>query len=118
MSSFVAIPIKGHLKNWISTLAYLKRYQDVRLVFHITCTEFDYDQFYQKNWYKFYGDVEDELPPDIREQLGKELITRAFLYSDNYGDKTNRRSGTGFLIYMNNALTHFLSKKQTSVENI
>ena len=47
---------------------------------------------YKKYWSKFYRDVEEELPPEIIEPLGKDFITELFVYSDHAGDKKNRRS--------------------------
>ena len=37
--------------------------------------------------------------------------------ADHAGDTVTRRSRTGFLIYLNNALVYWFSKKQTSVES-
>ena len=48
--------------------------------------------------------------------LGKELIMIAYVDADHAGDKTNRRSRTSFIIYLNNAPIYWLSKKPISVE--
>ena len=36
--------------------------------------------------------------------------------SDHAGDQVTRRSRTGFLVYLNNALIYWFSKKQTTIE--
>ena len=41
---------------------------------------------------------------------------RLYCDSDHAGDSVTRRSRTGFLVYVQNALIHWYSKKQTSVE--
>ena len=41
---------------------------------------------------------------------------RVFVDSDHAGDQVTRRSRTGFLVYLNNALIYWTSKKQTTVE--
>ena len=41
---------------------------------------------------------------------------RAFVDSDHAGDFTTRRSRTGFLVWLNNSLIYWHSKKQTTIE--
>ena len=52
------------------------------------------------------------------EPLGKDFTTKMLVDTNNNGYKKIIRSRTGFLIYMNNELTYFLSEKQTAVETI
>ena len=39
-----------------------------------------------------------------------------FFDSDHAGDKSDRRSRTGFMIFMNMAMIHYHTKKQATVE--
>ena len=48
--------------------------------------------------------------------LGNGFTMRVFVDSDHAGDQVTRRSRTGFLVYLNNALVYWTSKKQTTVE--
>ena len=41
---------------------------------------------------------------------------RIFVDSDHASDQVTRRSRTGFLVYLNNALIYWTSKKQTTIE--
>ena len=41
---------------------------------------------------------------------------RVFVDSDHAGDQVTRRSRTGYLVYLNNALIYWSSKKQTTIE--
>jgi len=41
---------------------------------------------------------------------------RAYVDSDHAGDSTNRRSRTGFIVYLNSSPIYYHSKKQTSLE--
>jgi len=41
---------------------------------------------------------------------------RVLIDSDHAGDQITRRSQTGFLVYLNNALIYWTSKNQTTVE--
>ena len=42
---------------------------------------------------------------------------RAKVDADHAGDTMTQRSRTGFLVFLNSALVHWMSKKQTSVES-
>ena len=56
------------------------------------------------------------LPPDMPEPLGKEVDICMMVDSDHAGDKTTRRSWSGILIFVNNALVDWLSKRQPTIE--
>ena len=56
------------------------------------------------------------MPPNAPKPLGKEVELRGYVDSDHAGDKSTRRSHTGFLIFMNTALINWCSKKQSTVE--
>jgi hypothetical protein len=73
-------------------------------------------QFPQFNWTKFYGDVEEAIPVDMPEPLGKDVDVRMNCDSDHAGDKRTICSHTGFLIFFNMALIDWVSKKQATIE--
>ena len=68
------------------------------------------------DWTDFYGDVKEELPPDMPEPLGLPVQMTTFVDSDHAGDKVTRRSRTGVLIFLNKAPIAWYSKKQNSIE--
>ncbi len=53
---------------------------------------------------------------DMPKSLGKDVDVRMMCDSDHVGDKRNRRSRTGFLIFCNMALIDWVSKKQATIE--
>ncbi len=73
-------------------------------------------QFPQYNWTKFYSNVEEAIPVDMPEPLGKDLYIRMMCHSDHTGDKRTRRSRTGFLIFCNMALIDWVCKRQATIE--
>ncbi len=73
-------------------------------------------QFPQYNWTKFYGNVEEAIPVDMPEPLGKDVDIRMMCDSDHAGDKRTRCSCTAFLIFCNMALIDWVSKKQATIE--
>ena len=63
-------------------------------------------------WSSFYGKIKEEIPDNMPMVLGKELIMIPYVDADHTGDKANRRSRTGFIIYLNNAPIYWLSKNK------
>ena len=51
------------------------------------------------------------------EALGGEMYLRLFVDADYAGDGTNRRSRTGFFIFLNESPIVWYSKKQSRIEN-
>ena len=68
------------------------------------------------DWENHYRGYKEDIPNNIPEPLGLEMVIRAFVYADHAGDHITRRSRTGFLIIVNSAPIYWLSKKQNSVE--
>ena len=48
--------------------------------------------------------------------LGKEITLRMFVDSDHAEDKSDRRSRTGFMIFINMAMINWKTKKHATVE--
>ena len=61
--------------------------------------------------------TKEELPPNMPEPRGLGFVIRAKVDADHASDTVSRRSRTGFLVYLNSALTYWWSKKQTSIES-
>ena len=75
------------------------------------------NQFKDCDWKEFYGDVQEAIPPNAPVPRGKEVDIRLSVDSDHTGDRATRRSRSGFLIYLNNALIAWHSKRQPTVES-
>ena len=116
LSSYLAYPREGHLEAALHIMGYLKQKHNTRLVFDPTIPDINLSQFPKYDWTEFYGDIKEALPPDMPEPLGKEIDLRMMVDSDHAGDKATRRSRSGILIFMNNALIDWLSKRQPTIE--
>jgi len=68
------------------------------------------------DWTEFYGDVQEAIPHNMPEPLGKDLDVCIFCDSDHTGEKRTRHSHTGFLISCNMASIDWISKKQATIE--
>ena len=116
LASHMALPREGHLDAALHLFAYLKGRHNARLVLDPTYPDIDMSNFQEHNWDNFYGKVTEAIPMEAPESRGKEVDLRLFVDSDHAGDKRNRRSRTGFFIFLNSALISWLSKKQPTVE--
>ena len=117
MSSFLAMPRKGHLSQVFRIFAYLKLKHNSRLVFDPSYPEIDKDTFnIDADWSKMYGDIKEELPADMPKPLGRCVVMRCFVDADHAGDLVTRRSRTGFIVYLNTAPVYWYSKRQNSIE--
>ena len=122
MPSCLALPREGHLEQLFHIFSYLKNNHNSEMVFGPTIPDIDFDQFPKKGWAGApcsKGDgagLKEEKPPNAPRARGAGFIARMLVDSDHAGDKVTRRSRTGFLVYCNNALIYWHSKKQASIE--
>lgn len=120
MSSHLAMPREGHLDQVLHIFAYLKRYHHTEMVFDPSDPVIDESKFELKDWTSSkFGHVQgqEEMPSNMPEPRGLGFTMRAKVNADHASDTVSRRSRTGFLVYLNCALVHWFSKKQTSVES-
>ena len=121
MSSCLALPRFGHLQQLFNIFAYLKKHHNTEMIFDPSDPIIDQSQFPREDWsHSVYasGDavLKEPIPQDVPESRGRGFTMRLYCDSDHAGDSVTRRSRTGFLVYVQNALIHWYSKKQTSVE--
>ena len=117
MSSHLALPRKGHLEEVYHIFGYLKKHHNAEMPFDPTEPEIDMSQFERQDWsMSIYGDVDEELPPNMPKPLGKSMKMRVYVDSDHAGESLTRRSRTGFIVFLNNAPIYWMSKKQTTCE--
>ena len=72
--------------------------------------------FQEHDWYDFYGDVKEAIPPKVPEPRGKKIDLRIFVDSEHAGYKLTSRYRTGYIIFLNNDSIAWLSKKQATIE--
>jgi hypothetical protein len=119
MSSHLALPREGHLKELYHIFAYLKARPNAEMVFDPTPIEPDKTLFERQDWsYSAYGyeDLKEELPSDMPVPHGQLMTMRVFVDADHAGDQVTCRSRTGFIVFLNKAPIYWSSKKQNSCE--
>jgi hypothetical protein len=77
----------------------------------------DQSRFRVVDWSEFYSDAEEAIPRDAPELRGISVVTSCFVDSDHAGCRLTRRSHTGVIIFVNNALILWHSKRQNTVES-
>jgi hypothetical protein len=117
MSSYSAMPRRGHLIHLYKIFAYLKQHENSRIVFDDCIPEIDQKRFITHDWTDFYGDVEEQIPSNAPEPLGHSVKIFCYCDADHASNVVTRRSHTGILIYVNNAPIVWYSKRQNTVES-
>ncbi len=116
LSSYLACPREGHLENALHIMGYLQLKHNSRLIFDPTYPNIDQTACPSYDWMEFYGNVEEAIPPNMPPPLGKDVDLCMMVDSEHAGDKTTRRSCTGFIIFCNLAPVIWLSKQQATIE--
>jgi hypothetical protein len=119
MSSHLALPRVGHLKEVFHMFAYLKAHSNTELVFDPTPVDFDRNLFErQDRSYSPYGyeGLTEILPEGMPTPHGPSMTIRVYVDSYHAGDLITRRSRTGFIVFLNNSPIFWSSKKQGSCE--
>ena len=116
MSQYLALPREGHLEQVIHIMGYLNEHKKLRLLFDAGRPHINEKWFKDYDWFDFYRDAEEELPPNMPSSRGLPVTINVFVDADHAGNKVTRRSQTGVLIFVNKSPIHWYSKKQPTVE--
>ncbi|KAI2495965.1 Reverse transcriptase (RNA-dependent DNA polymerase) [Fragilaria crotonensis] len=118
LSQHQALPRRGHLEALYHIFAYLKKHENgARIVFDPKTPDID-ERVFNSNadWRDFYGDVQEEMPPNMPEPKGKSVTISCFVDANHAGNVITRRSHTGIIVYVQNAPIIWFSKRQNTVE--
>ena len=106
------------MKAVYSIFAYLSNHTKAPMSFDPAYPKINLEDFPSTDWTQsIYGEVSEELPHNMPEPRGMPVQVACFVDADHAEDKSNRRSQTGFVIYVNNAPIDWFSKKQATVES-
>jgi hypothetical protein len=116
LSSHLALPRRGHMDAVFAVYAFLKKKYNSTMAFDPTYPEVNEGDFKKCDWKTYYPGAEEQISPNAPEARGHEIDLQMYVDSDHAGDELNRRSRTGYIIYVNRAPVIWHSKKQTRVE--
>ena len=97
LSSCLALPREGNLKQLFCMFAYLEKKHNSKLVFNHTVPTIDYSEFPKQDWENTMyaserGELKEDVPLNMPTPLGKGFKMRVFVDSDHAGDQVTRRS--------------------------
>ena len=116
LSKHLALPREGHLEQVIHVVGYLKSHKKMKLCFDCGYPKVSESWFKEYDWFDFYREAKEPIPTNKPEERGKHVVITCFVDANHAGDRTDRRSHTGILLFVNKAPTHWYSKKQSTVE--
>ena len=102
----------------IHIFGYLKDHLKRKFRFDPGHTKIDEARFYKFYWEDFYRGVEEAIPGDMSNPRGNIMSTHCFIDANRGGNKINRHSQTGILIFCYIAPIIMFSKKHNTVETI
>ena len=117
LSSFRAAPRKGHLDRVKRIFGYLSKMRHATI--RVRVSEPDYSDLPVKeyDWSKsVYGAIEEIIPDDAPEPLGKMVVLTHYVDANLMHDMVTGRSMTGILHLLNKTPVDWFSKKQSTVE--
>jgi len=117
LACFQACPCEGHLEQLFHVFAYLKKYDQSRLVFDWTEPVLDETKFMERDWKEHYPDAKESIPMNAPEPHGQSVKMTTFVDADHGGCKLTCRSCSGVLIFVNWAPIIWFLKQQTTVES-
>ena len=117
MSGFRVAPRQGHLDRVKRLYGYLSKMKDA--VIRIRTEEPDYSGLPDQDFdwaYSVYGNVEEIIPHDAPEPLGRYVTLTHYVDANLFHDMISGRSVTGILHLINKMPIDWFSKKQATVE--
>ena len=76
----------------------------------------DYTKLKEVEWSEFYPEAEEVIPLNAFASMGSPVTITIWVDANHAGNLANRRSHTGFIIYVNQPPLIWYSKKQSTVE--
>jgi hypothetical protein len=117
LSQYLASPHVGHLQAVYHVFAYLHKHNIVSsIVVDPSEPEFNPKSFINQDWSKFYGNMEEEMPPRMPEPLGSAVTISVFVDANHAGNVVTHQFHTGIIIYLQNTPIIWHSHLQNTVE--
>ena len=108
MSTYLAMPRVGHLEQLYHMFGYLKTHPKRKLAFDAQHPRIYERRFNDHDWFDFYQDAKEAIPPDMSKPRGNVTSTHCFVNASHGSDHQNRRSQTGILIFCKSC-TYYLA---------
>ena len=101
LSNHLALPREGHLEQALHIVGYLNRRKKLRLLFDSGYPTTNEKLFKKYDWFNFYWDAEEAIPPKMTEARGHGVVVTFFVDANHGGNLKDMKSQTGVLIFFN-----------------
>ena len=119
LSSQLAAPRIGHMKQVYHIFGYLKRYPKSKIYMDPYYPAISENRFKKFDWEDFYWGSEKPIPNNVPKALGKSIALYCFVNADHASNIVSRRSQTGIIIICRNKAPLIMySKRQNSVQTL
>jgi hypothetical protein len=118
LSQYQTSPREGHMNQVLHIISYLKKNPKLTLYFNPELPRLDTSIFKsdREAFLEIYRDAEEELPFNMPQARGVNVMTVAFVDASHASNKVTRRSHSGYIIFINQAPIMWFSKRQQTVE--
>ena len=117
MASYRVAPRQGHLARLKRIYGYLRKFKHGTIRYRTGIPDYSHLVEVEYDWmYSVYGNVKEQIPHDIPEALGNEVLTTTYVDANLYHDMITGRSVTGVLHLLNGTPIDWFSKRQDTVE--
>ena len=117
MSRFRAAPRQGHMDRLKTIYSYAIRTKDYAIRFRTDQADYSFLPDQDFDWtYSVYGNVQEILPDDMPDPLGKAVTTTTTMDANLNHCLVTGKSLTGCLHFVNKTPVDWYSKKQATVE--
>jgi hypothetical protein len=123
LSRYTHIAREGHYQDLIRIFEYLHKYPSLGIKITKEIMKIDHDeetemktQQYLKLIRTYYPDAKSEVDKDWPPPKGEPIHVSIYLDSDHAGNRKDRRSITGLILFLNKMPYRWFSKRQTCVE--
>ena len=116
LASQMAMPRHGHLDATLHIIAHLNSRSNAWMVFDPTYPDIYHHEYNKQDWGHFYGDIKEAIPTNAPEPRGKDVDLRLMVDSNHTSDKLQRRSRTGYYIFLNLAMIAWISQRKPTIE--
>ena len=116
MSSFRVAPRRGHLERLKRICGYPLKMKHFGIRFRTHEPDFSDLEETIQDWFSVYGEVQEELPTDAPQPLGKPVQLIHYVDANLLHDKLSGKSITACLHFVNATPIDWYSKKQGTVE--
>ena len=118
LSRFRIAPHEGHFKAIQRVFSYLKKSPSKKILIDPGLYSLPTHEKQDYDWSEFYPDTEEEIPPDRPNSKGNLVHITCYVDTDHAHDQVTRRLVIGILLFVNNILIYWISKRQKTVETL